>query len=253
MSSGDVKMLQDGVFRLRGRNRGSHSYLIRGTRGNMLIDSGLDSNYTALRESLNYIGVNVRDIYVVVNTHEHFDHIGANRYFQEHSLIAAHRFAATKMAYDDRYVTLYRSGDENNLSLHVHLWLESKSRIDLGNFAFDIIHTPGHTSGSICIYEPERKFMFTGDTLFAGGQLPVIGESGSIGDYINSLKSLQTRQVNEIYPGHGDVSTTPAKEIVASIDNAFKLLRGEGGPQITFRKEADDESEPEPALTVQPA
>ena len=57
-------------------------------------------------------------------------------------------------------------------------------------FTFDIIHTPGHTSGSICVYEPEKKFIFTGDTLFAGGALPVIAESGSTGDYINSLKSL---------------------------------------------------------------
>lgn len=237
MNSRDVKMLQDGVFRLRGRNRGSHSYVILGTRGNMLIDSGLDSNYLQLKESLHYIGMKVRDIDIVVNTHEHFDHIGANRYFQDHAIIAAHRFAATKMAFDDRYVTLYKSGDENDISMHVHLWLESRSRIDLGNFAIDIIHTPGHTSGSICVYEPEKKFMFTGDTLFAGGKLPVIAESGSIGDYINSLKSLQTRQVKEIYPGHGDISTEPDKDISTAIDNAFKLLRGDGDPEIIFRPE----------------
>ena len=245
MVAGDVKMLHDGVFRLRGKNRGSHSYVIRGTRGNMLIDSGLDSNYSDLKESLHYIGMKVRDIYVVVNTHEHFDHIGANRYFQEHALIAAHRFAATKMAYDDRYVTLYRSGDANDISMHVHLWLESRSRIDLGNYALDIIHTPGHTSGSICVYEPEKKFMFTGDTLFSGGKLPVIAESGSIGDYINSLKSLQTRQINEIYPGHGDISSEPAKDIAAAIDNAFRLLKGEGGAEIIYVPDNEMNSVPE--------
>ena len=71
MSARDVEELQESVFRLRGKNRGSHSYVIRGTRGNMLIDSGLDSNYPDLKESLHYIGMKVRDIYVVVNTHEH--------------------------------------------------------------------------------------------------------------------------------------------------------------------------------------
>lgn len=232
MSTNDVEILQDGVFRLRGRNRGSHSYVIRGTRGNLLIDSGLDSNYQSLKDSLHFIGMKVRDIDVVVNTHEHFDHIGANRYFQEHAVIAAHRFAATKMAFDDRYVTLYKSGDSNDLTLHVHLWLESRSRLDLGSFALDIIHTPGHTSGSICIYEPEKKFIFTGDTLFAGGMLPVIAESGSLGDYINSLKSLQTRMISVIYPGHGEVSTDPQDDIRAAIDNALKLLKGKDGEPV---------------------
>lgn len=241
MGTMNIDQLHEDVFRLRGKNRGSHSYVIRGTRGNMLIDSGLDSNYPLLKESLHNIGMKVRDIDVVVNTHEHFDHIGANRYFQEHAVIAAHRFAATKMAYDDRYVTLYSSGDSNNISLHVHLWLESRSRIDLGNFALDIIHTPGHTSGSICVYEPDKKFMFTGDTLFAGGLIPVIAESGSIGDYINSLKSLQTRKVSVIYPGHGEVSPDPEKDIELAIGNAFKLLKGEGSADITYRRDEEDD------------
>ncbi|HOP65058.1 MAG TPA: MBL fold metallo-hydrolase [Spirochaetota bacterium] len=227
MTSRDVDVLQEGIFRIRGKSRGSHSYVVRGSRGNMLIDSGLDSNFQYLKESLHVIGMKVRDIDIVVNTHEHFDHIGANRYFQEHAIIAAHRFAANKMAFDDRYVTLYKSGDANEISLHVHLWLESRSRLDLGDFTFDVIHTPGHTSGSICIYDPARKILFTGDTLFAGGVIPVIAESGSTGDYINSLKSLQTRFISEIYPGHGEISTDPGDDIHSAIDNAFKLLNGE--------------------------
>lgn len=239
MSSRDVDLLQDGIFRIRGRSRGSHSYVIRGSKGNMLIDSGLDSNFAALKESLHTIGMKVRDIDIVVNTHEHFDHIGANRYFQDSSIIAAHRFAANKMSFDDRYVTLYKSGDANDIRLHVHLWLESRSRLDLGSLTFDVIHTPGHTSGSICIYEPERRILFTGDTLFAGGVLPVIAESGSTGDYINSLKSLQTRIITEVYPGHGEISEDPQGDIQRSIDNAFKLLEtGDGSSSLKVETSA---------------
>ncbi|MDY6935277.1 MAG: MBL fold metallo-hydrolase [Spirochaetota bacterium] len=94
-------------------------------------------------------------------------------------------------------MVLFQIGDDYGISLHVHLWLESKSRIDLGNYIIDVIHTPGHTSGSICIYEPLKKFLFTGDTLFTGGTLPYIAESGGVGDYINSLMSLNTRKINE--------------------------------------------------------
>ena len=217
--------------------------------GNLENLTGIDqrSNYRFIKGDIcdsRLVDQIMPDIDVVVNTHEHFDHIGANRYFQEHAVIAAHRFAATKMAFDDRYVTLYKSGDANDITMHVHLWLENMSRIDLGNFALDMIHTPGHTSGSICVYEPDKKFMFTGDTLFAGGLLPVIAESGSIGDYINSLKSLQTRQIREIYPGHGEVSLEPERDIAHAIENAFKLLRGEGNAEITFRRDVEDDKTP---------
>ena len=227
-------MLQENVFRIRGQGKSSHSYLIKGRRGNALIDSGLDSNFSCLQESLSSIGIKVRDIDIVINTHEHFDHIGANRYFQESAIIAAHRFAANKMALNDRFVTLYKSGDLNELILHVHLWLESKSRIDLGDFTLDIIHTPGHTSGSICIYEPDKKFMFTGDTLFAGGVLSFIAESGSLGDYINSLKTLETRKINDIYPGHGEASTDPEGDLHKAVLNALELLKKEDDVEVTY-------------------
>lgn len=234
MSKEETVMLYNNVFLVKGRGKGSHSYVIRGSRANMLIDSGLDSNFPYLQDSLASIGMKVRDIDIVVNTHEHFDHIGANRYFQDSAIIAAHRFAANKMAVNDRFVTLYRSGDTNELSMHVHLWLESRSRFDLGDFTFDVIHTPGHTSGSICIYEPEKKFMFTGDTLFAGGTLSFIAESGSLGDYINSLKSLETRRINCIYPGHGEVSEDPRGDIGRAIDSALLMLNRPGEVDVVF-------------------
>jgi hydroxyacylglutathione hydrolase len=224
MTIDKVKEVQNNIFIIAGSGKSSHSYIIKGDRLNMLIDSGLDSNFQLLQESLLKIGLKVRDIDIVVNTHEHFDHIGANRYFQEHTIIAAHRFAATKIAMNDRYVTLYKSGDANELSLYVHLWLESKSRFDLGNYTLDVIHTPGHTSGSICIYEPIKKFLFTGDMLFAGGTLSYIAESGSVGDYINSIMSLNTRQILEIYPGHGEMSVNPGEDMRMAVENAKQFL-----------------------------
>ncbi len=238
MSFETPEMLQENVYRIRGRGKGSHSYLVIGSRGNALIDSGLDSNFSYLKESLASLGIKVRDIDIVINTHEHFDHIGANRYFQENAIIAAHSFAANKMAFNDRFVTLYKSGDINELNMHVHLWLESKSRIDLGSFVLDVIHTPGHTSGSICIYDPEKKIIFTGDTLFAGGVLPYIAESGSVGDYINSLNSLSTRKIKYVYPGHGDVSGDSEGDLLKGVENAFELLKKDEEVNVTFSSSA---------------
>jgi glyoxylase-like metal-dependent hydrolase (beta-lactamase superfamily II) len=233
----EIIELQPNIFWLKGKDTSSHSYLIRGDYKNVLIDSGVDKNFPQLQKSLLALGLKVRDVDIVINTHEHFDHIGANRYFQDYALIAAHRFAATKITVEDRYVTMYKSGDLNEPSLKVHLWLESKSRFDLGNYNLNIIHTPGHTSGSICIYEPVLKILFTGDTVFAGGTLSYIGESGSVGDYINSISLLETRKINELYPGHGDISKTPEEDMQKAIMNARALLRDEEGVEITHFRE----------------
>ena len=219
--------IQQDIYLLKGEGKGSHNYLVRAAYRNVLIDSGLDQNFLHLQEQLLSLGLKLRDIDVVINTHEHLDHIGSNRYFQESSLIAAHRFAATKITLEDHYVTLYRSGDLNEVPLRVHLWLENRSLFDLGSHTLEVIHTPGHTSGSVCIYEFKTKVLFSGDTVFAGGTLSYIAESGSVGDYINSITRLEARKISKIFPGHGDISQNPEQDLSEAIINAKKLLRGE--------------------------
>jgi glyoxylase-like metal-dependent hydrolase (beta-lactamase superfamily II) len=219
--------IQKGVYLLKGDGKGSHNYLIRAAYRNVLIDSGLDQNFLLLQDQLLSLGLKLRDIDLVINTHEHLDHIGSNRYFQESSMIAAHRFAATKITLEDHYVTLYRSGDLNEVPLRVHLWLENRSLFDLGSHTLEVIHTPGHTSGSICIYEFRTKVLFSGDTVFAGGTLSYIAESGSVGDYINSVTRLEARKISKIFPGHGDISQNPEQDLSRAVINAKKLLRGE--------------------------
>ena len=221
--------IQQSIYLLKGEGKGSHNYLIRAAYRNVLIDSGLDQNFLYLQEQIISLGLKVKDIDVVINTHEHVDHIGSNRYFQESALIAAHRFAATKITLEDHYVTLYRSGDRNEVPLRIHLWLENRSLFDLGSHTLEVIHTPGHTSGSICIYEFKTKVVFSGDTVFAGGTLSYIAESGSVGDYINSITRLEARKISKIFPGHGEICQNPEQDLSQAIINAKKLLQGEGG------------------------
>lgn len=104
------------------------------------------------------------------------------------------------------------------------------------NFILEIIHTPGHTSGSICIYEVNQNLLFTGDTVFAKGTLSYISESGSIGDYINSIGRLATMKVKAILPGHGDISKTPDEDMKKAIANAHGLLKNQIGIEIADRK-----------------
>ena len=208
---------------------------------NVMIDSGADHNFPILEKGLRKIGLKVRDINLVVNSHEHCDHIGANRYFQETAMIAAYRLAASKMVTGDYYVTMYKGNDLNELPMRVHLWLENMTRIDLGNYSLRVFHTPGHTSGCISLIETTSGLLFSADSVFAGGTLSYIAESGSIGDYLDSLARLRCFGLTTLYPGHGRISHSPLEDIDAAIANAQSLLEthNDRDPEIFFQKTAD--------------
>jgi hydroxyacylglutathione hydrolase len=239
--SAEVTELRSGIFQIRGLNGSSHSYVIKGNYKNVMIDSGSDQNFPVLERGLFRIGLKVRDIDLVINSQEHCDHIGANRYFHESAMIAAYRLAASKMISGDYYVTMYKGNDLNEIPMRVHLWLENMTRIDLGNYSLRIFHTPGHTSGCISIVETTQGLLFSADSVFAGGTLSYIAASGSIGDYIDSLTRLRCFGSQALYPGHGRVSTTPIEDSDAAIANAQKLLESStgSGPEIFYQKGAE--------------
>ncbi len=237
-----VTELNPGIFQIRGLNGSSHSYVIQGDYMNVMIDSGSDQNFLVLQRGLRKIGMKVRDVNLVINSHEHCDHIGANRYFQETSMIAAYRLAASKMVSGDYYVTMYKGNDLNEIPLRVHLWLENMTRIDLGNYSLRVFHTPGHTSGCISLIETTRGLLFSADSVFAGGTLSYIAESGSIGDYLDSLTRLRCFDLRALYPGHGRISTNPLADIDQALANAKGVLndRTGNGPEVFYQKGADN-------------
>ena len=107
---------------------------------------------------------------------------------------------------------------------HADIWLEGDTMIELGNYRLRTIHTPGHCSGCISLYEPDQRLLFTGDTVFAGGALSGIFASGSISDYVNSLQRLSGLRADEVYPGHGRISNTPQEDLQRAVDESRAIL-----------------------------
>jgi len=107
---------------------------------------------------------------------------------------------------------------------HTILCLEDGVIIDLGNYRLQIIHTPGHTSGCICLYEPDYRLLFSSDTVFSKGILSNIGDSGNISDYLNSLRRLSSLHISELYPGHGEISLTPEKDLKRAVEYAQRVM-----------------------------
>jgi glyoxylase-like metal-dependent hydrolase (beta-lactamase superfamily II) len=147
-------------------------------------------------------------------------------------MIAAYRLAASKMTTGDYYVTMYKGNDLNEPPMRVHLWLENMTRIDLGNYTLRVFHTPGHTSGCISIIESSCGLLFSADSVFAGGTLSYIAESGSIGDYLDSLARLRSFSLKALYPGHGRVSAAPIEDIDRAVANAQLLLETKNNEKV---------------------
>ena len=190
-----------------------------------MIDSGIDANFGDLSDSLRVIGFTPADVDLVVNTHEHFDHIGGNKYFYRTAIIAAGRLAAAKITEKDAYVTMYSSFSADYRYTKPHVWFENGTFIDLENAKLEVIDTPGHTSGCICVYEEYHKLLFSGDTVFAHGTLSAIAPSGSAGDYVHSMDVLNTKKIERLFPGHGSLSQTPCEDIERASKNARTRLQ----------------------------
>ena len=248
-----LNLIRPNVYQFYSSRSGSHVYLIIGEDLNVLIDTGLITKFNSLNYLLTTeIGLKIEDINLVINTHEHFDHISANAYFR--CPIAAHRWAATKIQHTDELITKGKKSGVDLSNLKINIWLEDRNIIDIGNTILKIIETPGHTSGCICIYEPFQQYIFTGDTLFKGATTNIY-ESGSISEYINSLQILNTLRINSFFPSHGKFvlgEENVNNEILSSIENAkmeleafiyrLKIKSPEEGkpPPSLYKREKED-------------
>ena len=95
---------------------------------------------------------------------------------------------------------------ENEGNCRVDIELEDGDKIA----DFEVIHTPGHTKGGICLWDGEN--LISGDTIFAGGGVGRMDIGGDYNDMKNSVRRLTELDVKNIYPGHGPHVENNGKE-----------------------------------------
>jgi len=150
-----------------------------------------------------FIKNNALQVNFIINTHAHVDHIKADSELAYPIYI--HRDDSEALMYEDKNPSTYILG--NFVPCQPSRLLNDKDVIDFGDKKLNIIHTPGHTPGSICI--KIDNVVFTGDTLFKDGigrtDLPKASYNQIIHSIKNKLLSLDDSTM--IYPGHGEESS----------------------------------------------
>jgi len=146
---------------------------------------------------------------LIVSTHGHWDHTGANAAVAEHTGadIAAHPLDWHRLT-DPQ--PLYAPFPIPPCVPAVEL--AEGGEVRFGDVRLAVMHTPGHTEGSVCLLSAEDGLLFSGDTLFPGGwgrvDLPG-GDPAAMVDSISRLATLENRL--RVLPGHG-AATTIARE-----------------------------------------
>ena len=182
------------------------------TREALVIDPGDE-----VTRIMDLLGRHKLTVKAIVSTHAHIDHVGG--------LSKLHRFTGAPVLMHHEDLPLYQAMEVQAAFLGVAApeltsidnLLKEGDTLRWGDYQARVIHTPGHTPGSVCLYVPQEAGtvtlvapqLFAGDTLFAGsiGRTDLWG--GSMHQIMDSLrgKLLQLPDSTIVYPGHGPATT----------------------------------------------
>lgn len=181
----------DDILMIEGRGYDSNIYVFE----DVVVDTGTGENIAYFYDSLKNAGITKEDLSLIVNTHNHYDHVGGNRYLDLE--IAMHQEDVIPFEGGDDMATAACMFGRSMGKMKVDRKLKAGDRIG----KYEVLHTPGHTPGGICLYDGET--LISGDTVFAGGGFGRIDLGGNLNDMINSLNRLGKLEVKNLLPGHG--------------------------------------------------
>jgi glyoxylase-like metal-dependent hydrolase (beta-lactamase superfamily II) len=156
-----------------------------------------------VKTGLTNLGVGMEDIGTVICTHAHPDHIEAVQLFNKTpAQIAIHETEWQFIQSMKKQIMVAFGFDTDSMTPKFFL---KEGNISIGGLEFQVLHTPGHSPGSISLYWPQHKALFSGDLVFKEGigrtDLPG-GDGEQLKKSINRLAGLE---IEWVLPGHGEI------------------------------------------------
>jgi len=197
-----------------------NTYLIEGSK-RILIDPGHADLFGHVRDGLDQLGLAIKDIDLVICTHAHPDHLESATIFKsEKVLFAIHETEWNWLKEMEAHIRgSYGIGIE---AIHPDFLLK-EGRLTLGDIQLWVIHTPGHSKGSICLYWPEENALFTGDLVFQSGFGRTDLPGGDSQQLKASIQKVAELDVKWLLPGHGNIISSTS-EVKANFDQISQMM-----------------------------
>lgn len=221
----NVQILDSNIFIIKSYFKDIYIniFIIKENEDILLIDTGLLSSFTKIKECLEYLGYK----YIfIINTHSHWDHIGSNFNIKRafNCIIIGHLKGENNFKNLSRqWEKVFNKEDsfvkpteedkalflkETNYGICPDILLNNNEIINIGESKYKIIYTPGHSDCSVCIYNLKNKYLYSGDFLSGEG----VGNGIVIIDYdfdkyLESIDLIKEIDINKILPSHSDIKS----------------------------------------------
>ena len=201
------------ILSIAGMGPDSNIFLVTG-EDPFVVDTGTGSNHVKILAKLNSLSKGKRPNRIIL-THRHYDHVGGAAKLSKElgAEVYIHELDAGVVETADLRGTaahFYTSKMDPVKTNH----LKGGEVFETGDHRFEVVHTPGHTAGGICLFDQGSGDLISGDTVFVGGVGRWDLESGNHKALVASVKKLISLSPKAIYPGHGEIANMEAAMVI---------------------------------------
>ncbi len=195
--------ITDNILLLNGAGMDSNVYCVD---SELLVDAGTGTFVEETLEQMDRFDVDKNNIKKILLTHEHFDHTGAAKEFKEK--LGANLIAHDKAELNEE-TSMCSFFDADFKPPKVDERIEEGDVVSTENYSFKVFHMPGHSPGSIVLWDEDKRVLISGDLIFTDGfgrtDIPG-GDEEAIKESLRRVKDFG--KISVLLPGHG----TPASE-----------------------------------------
>jgi len=217
------------------------SFLIKGEKGTVLIDAGGIGTGEQVLALMDELQLPHSDLRLLLLTHAHADHVGAAKVLVDATgcLVAVHRYGArplrdiSLMYWDfmqsfpeqfptsDKMERMYHAIVDDPVNPDIQ-FAGDHFKVDFGDVSFVAKSAPGHSFDSTCFYEPNKRWLFTGDSLHGGGLEVEPPCYRNVAMYLDTLERMSNLPVDRLFAAH--FPPMEGQEVRDLFDLSFKSV-----------------------------